>query len=55
MVPEPIGGAHRDPGTAAENLKRVIIENLDALARTPIPALLERRLEKYSRMGTYIE
>ncbi|MFC1799603.1 acetyl-CoA carboxylase carboxyltransferase subunit alpha [Candidatus Eisenbacteria bacterium] len=55
MVPEPIGGAHRDPRTAAENLKKVIVENLDALAQTPVPALLERRLEKYSRMGTYIE
>jgi acetyl-CoA carboxylase carboxyl transferase subunit alpha len=55
MVPEPTGGAHRDPRSAAENLKRAIVENLDALARTPIPALLERRLEKYSSMGTYIE
>jgi len=55
MVPEPTGGAHRDPRTAAENLKKVIVENLDALAQTPVPALLERRLEKYSRMGTFIE
>ena len=55
MVPEPTGGAHRDPRTAAENLKKVIVENLDALSGTPVPALLKRRLEKYSRMGTYIE
>jgi acetyl-CoA carboxylase carboxyl transferase subunit alpha len=55
MVAEPAGGAHRDARAAAENLKKVITENLDLLAKTPLPVLLERRLEKYSRMGTYLE
>jgi acetyl-CoA carboxylase carboxyl transferase subunit alpha len=55
IVPEPVGGAHRDARAAAESLKKAITENLDLLARTPLPVLLERRLEKYSRMGTYLE
>jgi len=55
MVPEPTGGAHRDPRGAAAGLKKAIVENLDLLVRTPAPVLLERRLEKYSRMGTYLE
>jgi acetyl-CoA carboxylase carboxyl transferase subunit alpha len=55
IVAEPAGGAHRDARAAAENLKKAITENLDLLAKTPLPVLLERRLEKYSRMGTYLE
>jgi acetyl-CoA carboxylase carboxyl transferase subunit alpha len=55
IVGEPTGGAHRDPRAAAETLKKCIVENLDILVKTPIPDLLKRRLEKYSRMGVYRE
>lgn len=55
IIPEPPGGAHRDPRGAATSLKKAIGENLDLLVRTPTPVLLERRLEKYSRIGTYLE
>lgn len=55
MVAEPTGGAHRDPGAAAESLKQCVIENLDILASTPVRDLLSRRLDKYSRMGIYQE
>jgi acetyl-CoA carboxylase alpha subunit len=50
-----VGGAHRDARLASANLKKAIVENLDLLAKTPVPSLLERRLEKYSRMGAYLE
>jgi acetyl-CoA carboxylase carboxyl transferase subunit alpha len=55
IIPEPVGGAHRDARLASANLKKAIVENLDLLAKTPVPSLLERRLEKYSRMGAYLE
>jgi acetyl-CoA carboxylase carboxyl transferase subunit alpha len=55
MVTEPTGGAHRDPRAAAGALKKCVVENLDILMKTPVSELLERRLEKYSRMGTYRE
>ena len=55
IIPEPVGGAHRDSHTAAANLKKALVENLDSLAKVPVPVLLERRLEKYSKMGTYLE
>lgn len=55
VIPEPVGGAHRDARLASANLKKAIAENLDLLAKTPVPSLLERRLEKYSRMGAYLE
>jgi acetyl-CoA carboxylase carboxyl transferase subunit alpha len=53
IIPEPTGGAHRNPIAAAESLKKCIIENLELLEGTPVSELLERRLEKYSRMGSY--
>jgi acetyl-CoA carboxylase carboxyl transferase subunit alpha len=53
IIPEPSGGAHRDPLAAGERLKECILTNLDSLQKTPIARLLERRLEKYSRMGSY--
>jgi acetyl-CoA carboxylase carboxyl transferase subunit alpha len=55
MIAEPVGGAHRDPRAAASALRKSISENLDMLEATPVSELLERRLEKYSRMGVYEE
>jgi acetyl-CoA carboxylase carboxyl transferase subunit alpha len=55
VVAEPAGGAHRDPRKAAENLKRSIVESVDLLAGIAVPKLLERRLEKYSKMGAYLD
>ena len=55
IVPEPTGGAHRNPIAAAESLKKCIVENLEMLEKTPVPVLVEKRLEKYSRIGSYRE
>ncbi len=55
IVPEPIGGAHRNPMMAAENLKKVLIEEIDKLQKLKPEKLLEKRVEKYSKMGEYEE
>jgi acetyl-CoA carboxylase carboxyl transferase subunit alpha len=55
MVAEPTGGAHRDPRAAADTLKQCIVENLGILVGTPVRDLMNRRLDKYSRMGIYQE
>jgi acetyl-CoA carboxylase carboxyl transferase subunit alpha len=55
IIPEPTGGAHRDPRTAGENLKKALVGNLEMLENTPIDVLLRRRLEKYSQMGSFLE
>ncbi len=55
VVPEPLGGAHRDPAQMAEGLRVEIRENLDVLVRIPTEALLEERLAKYLRMGVFAE
>lgn len=52
MVKEPLGGAHRDPENAAENLQRWIIDTLRELTRFNSRSLVERRYEKFRRMGT---
>jgi acetyl-CoA carboxylase carboxyl transferase subunit alpha len=55
VIPEPVGGAHRGPAAAADNLKRAVVENLDRLNSIPICDLLDQRLEKYSQMGIFLE
>jgi acetyl-CoA carboxylase carboxyl transferase subunit alpha len=51
VVPEPLGGAHLDPATAAKNLKAVLVENLDRLRALPLKTLLEERYQKFRRLG----
>jgi len=51
VVPEPLGGAHRDPGEAISNLKAAIIEELDGLAKLGQSQLLEQRRNKFMAIG----
>ncbi|MBN2171077.1 MAG: acetyl-CoA carboxylase carboxyltransferase subunit alpha [Candidatus Krumholzibacteriota bacterium] len=55
IVSEPLGGAHRNVEAMATELRRVLIEELAALRAQPPGVLVERRLEKYARMGTWRE
>jgi acetyl-CoA carboxylase carboxyl transferase subunit alpha len=55
IVPEPLGGAHRDPHTAAHNLEQFVSRTLRDLKRTKITNLLERRYEKFRSQGAVIE
>jgi acetyl-CoA carboxylase carboxyl transferase subunit alpha len=51
-IPEPLGGAHRDPEEAAQSIKRCIKKALKELKKLSIESLLESRYEKFRRMGT---
>ncbi|MFA4884447.1 MAG: acetyl-CoA carboxylase carboxyltransferase subunit alpha [Desulfotomaculaceae bacterium] len=51
IVPEPMGGAQRDPGTAAELLGRSIAETMDELLDLAPEILLAQRYEKYRSIG----
>ncbi|MFH0763157.1 MAG: acetyl-CoA carboxylase carboxyltransferase subunit alpha [Candidatus Omnitrophota bacterium] len=51
IVPEPLGGAHRDPQKAAEELKKVINRNLKDLKAKSIEELLKLRYKKFREMG----
>lgn len=55
VVPEPLGGAHRDPHTAAHNLEQYLAKTLRDLKRTKVENLLERRYEKFRTLGEYVE
>jgi acetyl-CoA carboxylase carboxyl transferase subunit alpha len=47
IVPEPMGGAHRQPGAMIESLGRAIGEELDALVPLPRDRIRTERREKF--------
>ncbi len=53
IIPEPLGGAHRDYVAAAKNVKEAIIRNLRELKAIPNPDWQTLRTEKYSKMGVF--
>ncbi|HEX3113248.1 MAG TPA: acetyl-CoA carboxylase carboxyltransferase subunit alpha [Candidatus Eisenbacteria bacterium] len=55
VIPEPLGGAHRDPEETARRVKETVQRHLKALIGLPKQELLDRRLEKYLKMGVYLE
>ena len=55
IVPEPIGGAHRDHRGAAASLKSFLIRSLREIAELPRAELLARRYDKYRKIGVYVE
>ncbi|HEY2586908.1 MAG TPA: acetyl-CoA carboxylase carboxyltransferase subunit alpha [Tepidisphaeraceae bacterium] len=55
VIAEPLGGAHRDPHSAAHNLEQYISKTLRDLKRCKIDNLLERRYEKFRNLGVVNE
>jgi acetyl-CoA carboxylase carboxyl transferase subunit alpha len=55
IIPEPLGGAHRNPKEAGETLKGILLEELKKLMKMKTDKLIESRIEKFSRMGEYEE
>lgn len=53
IVPEPLGGAHRNPEQMARILKETLIEELKVLLKVKVDKLIERRIEKFSKMGEW--
>ena len=55
IVEEPLGGAHREFDKMAEILKRVILEEIDSLKDVDPSTFLDRRIDRYEKMGVYTE
>jgi acetyl-CoA carboxylase carboxyl transferase subunit alpha len=55
VIPEPLGGAHRDHREAAASLKAFLIRSLRDLAGLSPQELLDRRYEKFRRIGVFEE
>jgi len=55
IVPEPLGGAHRNHDEAAKLLGNSLIKHLKEITSKPIDELLESRYLKFRRIGEFIE
>ena len=55
IVPEPLGGAHRDPAAIYATLKERMLVNLDRLCRKPMTRLLAERYDRLMSYGVYEE
>jgi acetyl-CoA carboxylase carboxyl transferase subunit alpha len=55
IVPEPEGGAHLDHEASARLLGRVLNVAVHDLSRVPVTELVDRRYEKFRRMGQFFE
>src|SRR3954470_23669185 len=55
IVPEPEGGAHRDPDLAAANLGTALRQNLEKLCALSIDDLMSQRYEKFRKLGKFSE
>jgi acetyl-CoA carboxylase carboxyl transferase subunit alpha len=53
VLPEPLGGAHRDPAQAAATLKKAIAGHLDRLAGVANGDRVDQRIRKYRKMGVF--
>src|SRR5437763_8276765 len=55
VIPEPLGGAHRDPREMANTLKSYLLRYLRELRDLSIKKLLDKRYERFRRMGVFLE
>jgi acetyl-CoA carboxylase carboxyl transferase subunit alpha len=55
IIPEPLGGAHLDPDSAAAKVKAVVKEELAKLAKIDPQERIMARIEKFGRMGVVVE
>jgi acetyl-CoA carboxylase carboxyl transferase subunit alpha len=55
VVPEPLGGAHRDAQSMADTLKQSLLQTLDKLKSIPLDTLLAQRRERLAGYGVFRE
>ncbi|MGQ0529480.1 MAG: acetyl-CoA carboxylase carboxyltransferase subunit alpha [Panacagrimonas sp.] len=53
IIPEPLGGAHRDVPSMMAAVKSRLIANLERLRRTPVTQLLSTRYERLMSYGSF--
>ncbi|KJJ84111.1 acetyl-CoA carboxylase carboxyltransferase subunit alpha [Candidatus Omnitrophus magneticus] len=55
IIPEPLGGAHRDSSKTAQGIRKAINESLDELLKLSPQELLNSRYKRYRNIGIYKE
>ena len=55
VIPEPLGGAHRDPKATAEVIRNAVLNSLDELTQLSTEQLLEKRTQRLASFGQFKE
>ncbi|MFZ2322257.1 MAG: acetyl-CoA carboxylase carboxyltransferase subunit alpha [Ignavibacteriaceae bacterium] len=55
IILEPLGGAHKNHKETADTLKAAIIDELDTLIKIKPDKLIDNRIEKFGKMGVFVE
>lgn len=55
IIPEPLGGAHRDPEGTAKNISEYIAAAFEELKTKTTGKLIEERYKRYRKIGSFIE
>lgn len=55
IIPEPLGGAHKNYNQIADTLKSILLEELADLMKIKPDKLVQNRLEKFGAMGVFEE
>ena len=55
IIPEPLGGAHNDPKTTAETLKKHLLANLETLQQLSVEDRMKQRYAKFRAHGHFTE
>lgn len=55
LVPEPAGGAHRNPRRAGEAVERAVVHALGELRTIASATLVRRRYDRYRRLGAHVD
>jgi len=55
IVPEPLGGAHRNPEQVAADLKAAILRHLSEASALPVQEMLDRRYSRFRGLGAFVE
>ncbi|NQU76575.1 MAG: acetyl-CoA carboxylase carboxyl transferase subunit alpha, partial [Planctomycetes bacterium] len=53
IIQEPLGGAHRNPNEAYNNLERFLIYTMRELQRVRMDYLMDHRYKRWRRMGKF--
>jgi len=53
IIPEPLGGAHRDYQLSANNVKQALVGQLNKMKNKPIDELVETRYQRYMGFGNF--
>jgi len=55
IIPEPLGGAHRDPEGMAKNIAECLIAALEELGTKSMGKLTEERYKRFRKIGSFID